>query len=69
MLSVEDGNDISKERYCLSGIDRKTITPEIVRKTLVFWRFQGVYKWSTGLKWTMILHEGGLDGACKFSFG
>ena len=36
MLSVEDVNDISKEKYYLSGIDRKTITPEIVRKTLAF---------------------------------
>ena len=24
---------------------------ENIRKTLVFWRFQGIYKWNTGLKW------------------
>ena len=28
-----------------------SIPPRNIRKPLVFWHFQGVYKWSTGLKW------------------
>ena len=26
------------------------VTPENVRKTFIFWRFQGVQKWDTGLQ-------------------
>ena len=28
-----------------------SIPPENVKKSKIYWRFQGLYKWKIGLKW------------------
>ena len=38
----------------LDQIYNPFITPENVRNPLVFWRFQGVKKWNTGVAWVKV---------------
>ena len=42
---------LGKKDFGFTRKHRISISPENVRKPLVFWRFQGVEKFDTGLKW------------------